>query len=403
MTPHPGWLASATASPGQSPGALDEQRRAYSASPDDLRPGNHITILRDGLETFPAMLAAIERARRFIHLETYIIESDAIGKRFAEALIRKSREGVTVRVMWDAFGSWFLAPSFARSLREAGIDVIEYRPLRFWRRRTRWSRRDHRKILVADGEVGFLGGINLSMDYAPLDEGGNGWRDTHALVRGPVVADLERLFRFTWLGESGPHYPFDPGVALEAVVTRDTDWAAVIANGDRERRGAIRRHYLQAIRRATRSIDVASAYFVPDPSLRRALERAAGRGVRVRLILPRDSDVRTVQYASEHLYGRLLRAGVEIHLWPKTHMHAKTAVIDGCWSTIGSYNLDNMSLLLNLELMLEVVSTDFGQRMERMFRDDLESCQRLAPETWRQRSWPLRLASRLAYRGRRWL
>ena len=171
----------------------------YARSLYRLRRGNHVRLLRDGGETFPAMLAAIGGARQSIHLETYIFEDDRTGRRFGDALIERAGAGVAVRIIYDAIGSFGMADAFADRLRAAGIQLIEYHPVAPWRARFNLSRRDHRKILVVDDDVGFTGGLNISDDYAALDDGGAGWHDLHCELRGPVVIDLARLFRRTWL------------------------------------------------------------------------------------------------------------------------------------------------------------------------------------------------------------
>ncbi len=376
----------------------------YSADPQALQAGHRIRVLIDGVETFPAMLQAISRARHYVHLETYILRTDRTGRTFAAALSERARAGVQVRLLYDGFGAFPLSSAYLADLRRAGVQTLEYRPLRrrkwTWKK---WLRRDHRKILVVDGEHGFVGGINIADDYSPRAFGGKGWRDTHALIQGPVVIDLEEMFRTTWHDAGGEPYPAFPPEAAESVAVPDSELAMAVGTDLVGRRGVIRRHLVHAIRRARHYIYIANAYFVPDRGLRRALRRASRRGVDVKLILPGQSDVRSVQWAGERTYSGLLRAGVRVNLWLGSHMHAKTVAIDDVWASIGSYNLDYMSLFWNMEVVVEVVGESTPVRLREQFDRDLENCDALDYKTWRHRSWWRRLRSWFFYRFRRFL
>ncbi len=230
-----------------------------------------------------------------------------------------------------------------------------------------------------------------------------GWRDTHVRIEGPLVLELEALFRASWQRAGGaPYEPHRSSGADASPAVEDGVMAAVIAS-DGGHRSVIRRHYLHAFLMARRTIFIANAYFVPDRGLLRALKRSAARGVRVAIISPTESDVPLVQRASEYLFDSLLRRGIEIYLWPRTHMHAKTAVVDGIWSVIGSYNLDSVSLFQNHELVIECVSPRFGVKMNALFERDRRECKRLSLAEWRRRPARRRLVEWLAYRMRRWL
>lgn len=370
----------------------------YSAYPRSLTAGNLVTPLQDGAEGFPSMLDAISSASRYVHLETYILEEDTMGRTFARVLIEAAGRGAEVRLIYDGLGGFGLSADFRFALRDAGVRVAEYRPLSLMRRR--WSRRDHRKILVVDGKVGFAGGLNIADDYAPLDVGGAGWRDTHCRVEGPVVAQLDQMFWRTWHRAKGEPYPLCPPLPFEERPGRSL--AQAIGSDHWGQRMAIRRHYLHAIRTATDYIYIANAYFVPDPGVRRALIRAARRGVNVNILTSADGDLKTVQFASEASFSRLLRRGVRIHLFSKTNMHAKTAVIDDVWATIGSYNLDYMSLMHNLEVVLEVVDRSVGKTMRAMYEADLRHCDELSLDRWRRRPWWRKLAAWFFYKFKRW-
>ncbi len=350
------------------------------------------------------MLQAITRARQYVHLETYILRADRTGRTFAAALSERARAGIQVRLLYDGFGAFPLSSAYLADLRRAGVQTLEYRPLRrkrwTWKK---WLRRDHRKILVVDGAHGFVGGINIADDYSPRGFGGKGWRDTHAVIQGPVVTDLEEMFRTTWHDAGGEPYPAFPSEASESVAVAESELAMAVGTDLVGRRGVIRRHLVHAIRRARHYIYIANAYFVPDRGLRRALRRASRRGVDVKLILPAQSDVRSVQWAGERTYAGLLRDGVRVNLWLGSHMHAKTVAIDDAWATIGSYNLDYMSLFWNMEVVVEVVGESTPVRLREQFALDLENCEALDYKTWRHRSWWRRLRSWFFYRFRRFL
>lgn len=379
-----------------------EGGREYAASPGRLLPGHRLEPLVDGDEAFPRMLEAIGRARDHVHLETYIFEEDRIGSVFVDALSQKAREGVAVRLLVDGFGSFGLSWSFFAELERAGVAVAVYGKLsgRRWRR---WLRRDHRKILVVDGRIAFAGGLNIGDDYAPRRYGGKGWRDTHIKLEGPAVADLDEMFRATWDKAGGEPYPAYPRRADESVAAAGTELAAALATDDGGRRSVIRRHYLHAIRRARELVYVCSGYFVPDRAIRRALVAAARRGVSVEIILPAESDLRAVQWAGEHLYARLVAGGVRVFRYRERNMHAKTIVVDGVWSAIGSYNLDYVSLFQNMEVSITVVGERTGEKMRRMFEADRDACDEVELAAWRRRRWWLRAIQWFAYRFRRWL
>jgi cardiolipin synthase len=380
--------------------------------PRTLRPGNRVTVLRGGQEAFPAMLDAIAAAQESVCLETYILEADAVGERFAEVMCERAAAGVAVRLIYDAIGCLGLPQSYLQRLRRAGVVVLEYHPILPWKERFVLSRRDHRKILVVDNEVAFTGGINLSRHYVPESQGGAGWHDVHCGVRGPVVLDLARLFRRVWVREGGMPYPAPPRPSSNrgrsetmdsGIVAQGPSLARVLSNRKYRKRWAIRRAYLHAINRAERTISLMNAYFLPDRGICWALRRAVARGVRTRVIVPETSDVPVVAYASQHLYGGLLRDGIEILCWPDRMMHAKTAVIDGTWTSIGSYNLDNVSLLYNLEVALEVLDPELGAVMDRQFESDAARCRPLSVIKWESRSITDKAISWLFYNVRHWL
>jgi cardiolipin synthase len=354
---------------------------------------DEVRLLRDGREAFPAMLEAIGAARREILLEFYWITPDSVGRRFRDALVERAKSGVRVRVIYDALGSREMYPSWWRPLLEAGGDVWEYHailPLHERFRVDHLVQRDHRKLLVVDGQVGFTGGVNLGDPWLPLDEGGSGWRDDVIAVRGDVVAEMRALFYRTWRRMT--HEPPPPDVRPLA---RRRGRPVYVLASQRRRRRNIHREYLVRIAAARRTIDLAQAYFVPDRALRQALYRAVARGVRVRVLVPEVSDVPGVQFAVEALFDAMLRHGIEIHALPPPMLHAKTAIVDERFVTIGSYNLDERSWRKNLEANLAVIDEAFARHVTASFERDLARARRIEQGAWQRRS--------LARRGAEWL
>jgi cardiolipin synthase len=375
--------------------------RSYFPHPGALKGGHRLQLLRGGEQAFEAMLAAIRGARQRILLETYILRADAVGERFSEALRERARAGVRCLLMYDSLGSLGISPRFLQRLREGGVEVVEFSPIAPWRHRWGISRRNHQKVLVVDEEEAFVGGLNVGAEHLAPPEG-ECWFDLHTRLEGPVVADLARLFRRTWTAAGGrafrePVRDARPGADAGNALVQAID------NHSIAKRGRMPYSYRHAIRRAQRSVNLMNAYFIPIRSLRRALRQATERGVEVRVVVPGASDVAVVQFASRYLYGRLLRDGVRIFEYPDRMMHAKVAVIDGVWSTIGSYNLDVRSMFHNLEAGLLVLDEDFAGALTREFEATIAASEEVRLADWRRRPWWNHLLEWVSYRFRYWL
>jgi cardiolipin synthase len=304
-----------------------------------------------------------------------------------------------VRVIVDAVGSLALTPKFWDPLTAAGGEVAWYHPVRALVRQldlARLDRRDHRKLLVTDSAEGFLGGINMARQWLPIGVGGVAWRGDAVAVRGASAVDLRALFYETWRRAAGPARPLD----VTRFPRRRTRPVWVVPSDSGRRRG-IRSEYLKRIARAKRTVDIANSYFVPDASIRRALFRAVGRGVRVRVLVPRRSDVLVVQLACEALFDMLIRRGIEVYAYPDTILHAKSAVIDEHFTTIGTYNFDERSFRKNLEVNLAIEDAPFARNARSWFEHDLASAERVELDRWRSRSVGRRSAEVLAYALRR--
>ena len=359
--------------------------------------GNRVTLLKDGKEAFPSMISAIEGASSTINLETYMLRSDRTGWRFGEILAEKSSEGVEVNIIYDSLGSLDCGEDFLQFLQSRGINILEYNPIAPWKKGWRWLRRNHRKILVVDGRVGFTGGINIADDYSDPSEGGKGWRDTHIKIEGPVVRELQRLFLSTWKKSAGErkYFPY-----LEE--SGDTP-VQIVGSREIRNRKAIKKAYINAIKNAKQSIYLTNAYFIPDRGILRAIWNACKRGVEIVLILPGISDVKVVQYASRSLYSRLLSQGVKIYEREGKVLHSKTAVIDGEWSTIGSYNMDHRSYLYDLEVNAIIYGREFGEKVKTVFMDDLKDCRKIELDKWKERQLKEKLIEKFCFRFRHWM
>jgi cardiolipin synthase len=380
--------------------ALPATLMRYARSPLRWRAGCEVAVLRDGGETYPAMLAALAAAQHTICFETYILAADQTGDRFKEVLIDRARAGVKVRLIYDAVGSFGLPDSWVDDLRTAGCAVIGFNPIAQWRRRFRLSHRDHRKIIVVDDRVGFTGGLNIADDYASVEDGGVGWHDMHCRVTGPIVLDLARMFRRTWRRAGGGSYPPPVAPPYESPAGGGS-LVRLLDNTLRRQRTTVRRAYVHVIRAARKSVLIQNAYFLPDRGLRRALTRAASRGVDVRVMVPGRSDVRLIEWAGLYVLRRLARRGVKIFRWRGPMMHAKTATVDALWSTIGSYNFDAQSRFNNLEVTVEILDAVTGQTLANTFERDMDHADPFDEQVWLQLPWWRKALAWIGYRLRR--
>jgi cardiolipin synthase len=355
--------------------------------------GSEVRLLRDGAQAFPAMLEAILAAEREIVLEFYWIAPDRIGHRFRDALVARAARGVKVRVIYDSLGSRGEHPGFWRALGDAGGEVREYNTILPFRRAFRLrhlAQRDHRKLLVVDGDKGFIGGINIGDEWLPVEEGGGGWRDHAIATRGEVAREIRALFFRTWHRLALELAP--PDVVL---LTPPRGRSVYVLASQRRRRRSIHHEYRARIAGARRSIDLAHSYFFPDAGIRRALFGAAARGVRVRVLLPEVSDVVGLQFFVEAMFDKFLRHGLEIYALPPPMLHSKLAIIDREFVTVGSYNLDE-GLRKNLEANVAVLDPAFAVNATRGFERELAQAKRIDRVAWGKRSIVRRSAEWLA-------
>ena len=352
---------------------------------------NDFQLYNEGDDLYAAMLSAMTSARHSIRMETYIFADDEIGRQFAEALIGAVGRGIDVRVHVDAAGSLFWhSRRLERQLKDAGVQLRWFHRWS-WREPWRYNRRNHRKILVIDRQLVFLGGFNIHRENSLAVYGEERWHDLHVSTSGQFGEQAAQLFDAFW-----EH--------------RRRVWAPPLKNGDmlisnhgHAGRRAMRRIYRQGFAGATQTIDLVTPYFVPDHVTRQALMRAARRGVQVRLLLPRKTDVRIARWAAHASYARLLDAGVQIYEYLPRVLHAKLVVIDGRWAAIGTANIDYRSFFVNYELNLITADQAMCGRLQAEFERDLLQTERVHIHHWSRRPWLHRLAETSAWLVRRWL
>lgn len=350
-----------------------------------LTTNNRLEVLNDGSETFASLIDALRKAESFIHLEYYIFENDELGGRIADILKEKARSGVEVRFIYDDVGSWNLKRSFIRSLREAGVQVHCFMPVVFPWLTSKINYRNHRKIVVIDGKVGYTGGLNIADRYLRGTKHGP-WRDTHLKIEGTAVNMLQLTFLADWYFATGIQLKdkdkylmvSDDSVGDTAVQIAtsgpDSDWATIM------------QAYFAAITKATDHIYISTPYFMPGESLLTALKVAALSGIDVRIMLPSRSDSKIVYWASRSYIAELLEAKIKVYLYNKGFNHSKIITIDNRFSSIGTANMDNRSFEDNFEVTAMIYDRDVTDRLESRFLADLDGCTRLTYRRWATRS-----------------
>lgn len=349
----------------------------------DIVGGNRVQALVNGDQIFPAMLAAIRGAQKTVLFETFIYWSGAIGEEFAQALAERARAGVRVHVLLDWLGSIKVEQRLVEQMRDAGVEVHRFHPLR-WYNLGRINNRTHRKLLIVDGRVGFTGGVGIATPWTGNAQDEAHWRDSHYRVEGPVVAQMQSVMLSNWSKTTGrilhgeDYFP-PPSEA-------GTQQAQMFHSSPSGGSESMQLMYLIAITAAVKTIDIASAYFVPDEMARVALVAALRRGARVRVITPgRNIDTQVVRHASRALWGDLLEAGLEMHVYQPTMYHCKAVIVDGLMSSVGSTNFDPRSFHLNDEANLNVYDRAFAGHLTQVFEQDLQRCRRVTLEEWRNR------------------
>jgi cardiolipin synthase len=383
-----------------------------AAAGTPLVAGNQVTLLKNGAATYAAMFKAIRAAQHNINFNIYIFSNDKTGQKFADLLIQKQEQGVQVNLMYDSVGCLDTPRAFFERMKRAGINVLEFNPVNPAYARGDWAvnQRDHRKVLIVDGKTVFVGGVNVSGVYASrpvkrlLYEVGESaekpphrehtkWRDTDVEIEGPVVAEFQKLFMRAWNSQHGKPLI---GRYFPRLDSRGRDLVHAIGSSPNAPVSLMYLTLISAIAHAQTYVHLTNAYFAPTPQTVEALEDAARRGVDVELVLPSVTDVPVVLYAGRSHYQELLEAGVKIFERKKALLHAKTAVIDGVWATVGSTNLDWRSVLYNYEINAVVLSATFGSEMEKMFEQDRADSVEITLEKWKHRPLGARIKQWLA-------
>lgn len=380
-----------------------------SVTESPLTKGNKVTLLNDGQATYAAMFHAIQLAKDHINLETFIIEDDEVGRSFADLLLQKQAEGVQVRLIYDSIGSLKTPTAFFQRLRSAGVQVVEFNPLNPFKTHSFWLLKnpDHRKMLIIDGTVAIAGGINISSVYSSSLSGRKAkgsslpWRDTDVQIEGPAVAEFQRLFLDTWQKQKGPD--ISEGKFFPPLKEIGTALVRVVGSTPGEDNRITFVVYVSAFTFAEHSIHLTNAYFIPDDQILNALAAAAKRGVDVKIILPSTTDSSMALNAARYNYSALLQAGVKIYERRNAILHAKTAVIDGVWSTVGSTNLDYWSLLSDDEVNAVILSREFAVEMEQVFTKDIAESEQIMRDTWERRPLSRKIQESFAHLFANWM
>jgi cardiolipin synthase A/B len=345
---------------------------------------NKIEILIDGTNTFPAMLEAINKAKSFINMEFYRFESDILGNKFCDALKKKSKEGIKVRIIYDDVGSWSLKNDVIREMQECGIEVFPFMPVRFPWFTSKMNFRNHRKIVVVDGIKGFVGGLNIADKYLYGIKGIGNWRDTHLVITGEAVATLNSVFLVDWYFVSDILLSDDPG-HFDYEKIPDRCWIQMASSGPDSDWANIMQVYFSAIATARRSIYISTPYFSPDESILTAMKTASLSGVDVRMILPDKSDSVVAYWNTRSYIDELMDAGIKIFLFNKGFNHSKYILVDNVFASVGSANVDMRSFELNLEVAALIYDEAFAAKLLKVFNNDIASSTQVYPNEWTKR------------------
>jgi len=359
---------------------------------NDLLSGNKLELLINGTRTFEAIFQAIEQASRYILVEFFIIKDDELGRALRDRLIQKSREGVSVYLLFDEVGSNKLPAGYLRPLEDAGVKVSRFHTRQGIRNFFQVNFRNHRKIVVVDGLIGFVGGHNVGDEYVGRSKKFSAWRDTHVSIEGPAVLPLQATFFADWAWATGTV----PNAQLPAPTPMGPSEVLVVATGPADPNDRCTLFFLEAITRAQKRVWIASPYFVPDESILRALQLAAMRGVDVRILLPEKADHLLVWLASFSYAPEVTEVGVKVYRYTEGFLHQKVLLVDDSLSSVGTANLDNRSLRLNFEVAAVVHEPAFAQQIAAMLEADFAKSRDESSLTFGKLSLPMQLGSKAA-------
>lgn len=351
-----------------------------------LTDSNKVELLINGENKFPLVFDELEKAEKFIHLEYYIYENDEVGNRLKDILIRKAKTGVTVRFIYDDFGSHKINRNIVIELRKAGVQVFPFYKIKFFFLADRYNYRDHRKIIIVDGKVGFLGGINVSDRYINTRANKLYWRDTHLKIEGEAVYSLQYLFLSNWNFCCDERPEISQDFFPRLVKDENSQLVQITASGPDSERPGIMLSYFTAISTAKKELFLTSPYFIPGESILDAIRKAALSGVDVRILIPGISDSTIVNLASHSYYTMLLECGVRIFQYKKGFVHAKTMVVDDSLSIVGTANMDLRSFDLNFEAIAIVYDEKINAALKSAFMEDLHESEEIIAADWARRS-----------------
>ncbi|MCX2742599.1 cardiolipin synthase [Mangrovivirga sp. M17] len=356
---------------------------AAAANKAMLTKSNCTEILENGAATFPSMLEAIKGAKHHIHMCFYSFEEDDIGQDFIKILLEKAKEGIAIRCIFDGIGSWGLSKKTIRLLRNSGIEVEIFMPVRFPLLTTRLNYRNHRKILIVDGKVGFTGGLNIAERYSKIKKDTGFWRDTHIKLTGEAATCLQSVFLQDWRFVC--NRVFDGHEYFPKLRTESDTFVQITASGPDSREVAIMQAYFTAITTARDHIYISTPYFVPNEPIITALETAVLSGVKVVLLLPGMPDHKTLYYTSLNFASRLIYAGVEVYIYNKGFNHGKVLVVDGIFSSVGTANMDERSFEKNFEVNAFIYDEKVASTLSKNFKSDLEESEKIDPVAFKNR------------------
>ncbi|MCY8920886.1 cardiolipin synthase [Bacillus atrophaeus] len=362
-------------------GLKDNQERFFTysirATHMNINIKSNIKVLKNGEQTFPEIFKAMREAESYIHIEYYMFKSDMLGHGMMDIMIEKARQGVEVRFLYDAAGSIKLAGKDIFKLKEAGVDIVPFSPLKYGFFNQKLNFRNHRKIVVIDGKVGFVGGLNVGKEYISRDQGIGFWRDTHLRLEGEIVQTLHAIFMLDWEYISN-EVLIDQKAYNTPVPAEGGGIYQIVATGP-DMKESMSDLYYEMISSASKSVWIATPYFVPNEPIRTALKAAATKGVQVRVMVPETNDSFLTQYASRSYFPELLLEGIEVYSYQKGFMHQKVLIIDGDLASVGTANMDMRSFQLNFEVNVFFTDDEAIRELETHFQEDMLESEKISP------------------------
>lgn len=367
----------------------------YNIEQVNFTKNNQIKILNNGEEKFPKLIEELQKAEKSIHLDYYIIKDDNIGTQIFNILCQKAIEGVQVKLIYDDVGS-SISTEGLLNLKMSGVEAYPYMPVLFSRLAYKANYRNHRKIVVIDNEIGFLGGINIKDKYINPNKQGLYWRDTHIMIKGEAVIDLQYLFISDWYFVSGQKIDLNEVRYENKQEVSNQIPTSILGSDYGKNNQTIMEAFFGMITSARKEILITTPYFIPDESIFNALKITSKSGVKIKLIIPEKTDIRTAFYASQTYLKDLLLSGIEVYFYTKGLMHSKTMIVDSLISTVGSTNMDQRSFSLNAEVNAFIHDKTIAEKLKIGFEEDLKDCYKLQLEDLKNRPWYVKVLSSIA-------